>query len=160
MNSVERVKEYEQLAQEAPEVIPESRPPPNWPSEGKVEFKNYCLRYREGELVLKHVNLEVDAQDKIGIVGRTGAGKSTLMQALFRMVEPAEGTIFIDGVDITKIGLKGIVNESQNIRKQIYDVFPIFSKKVKLIFLYRFKISSQYHSSRTYSLHWNNSLQY
>ncbi len=47
MNSVERVKEYENLAQEAPEINPENRPPPNWPTEGKIEFKNYCLRYRE-----------------------------------------------------------------------------------------------------------------
>lgn len=47
MNSVERVQEYENLAQEAPETIAETKPPANWPSEGKVEFKNYCLRYRE-----------------------------------------------------------------------------------------------------------------
>ena len=58
-------------------------------------------------MVLKHIDVRIKGKEKVGIVGRTGAGKSSLMQALFRMVEPAQGTILIDGVDITKIGLHG-----------------------------------------------------
>jgi len=105
MNSVERIKEYETLPQEAPSHIPETKPPEDWPSKGKVEFKNYSLAYREADKVLDSINVTVKAKEKVGIVGRTGAGKSSLMQALFRMVEPLEGSIIIDGIDITKIGL-------------------------------------------------------
>uniref|UniRef100_A0A0N5CDG6 Multidrug resistance-associated protein 1 n=1 Tax=Strongyloides papillosus TaxID=174720 RepID=A0A0N5CDG6_STREA len=78
----------------------------DWPNKGKIIFKNYSTRYRPGlELVVRNINLHIEGGEKIGIVGRTGAGKSSMTLALFRMIEPAEGTIFIDGVDITKIGL-------------------------------------------------------
>eukprot|EP00029_Vermamoeba_vermiformis_P010609 TRINITY_DN5616_c1_g1_i1.p1 TRINITY_DN5616_c1_g1~~TRINITY_DN5616_c1_g1_i1.p1 ORF type:complete len:1339 (+),score=376.87 TRINITY_DN5616_c1_g1_i1:80-4096(+) len=106
MNSVERLKEYEVLPQEAPDIIEENRPPKDWPQFGEIKFNDASLRYRpEGEMVLKQLNLTVQGEEKVGIVGRTGAGKSTLLQALFRIVELAEGSIEIDGIDISKIGL-------------------------------------------------------
>uniref|UniRef100_A0AAF5CVD0 Uncharacterized protein n=1 Tax=Strongyloides stercoralis TaxID=6248 RepID=A0AAF5CVD0_STRER len=78
----------------------------NWPNKGEIIFNNYSTRYRKGlDLVVKNINLSISGGEKIGIVGRTGAGKSSLTLALFRMIEPAEGNIVIDGVDITKIGL-------------------------------------------------------
>jgi len=108
LNSVERIKEYENVAQEAPEVIEENRPPPEWPQEGKIVFKNMNMTYRDGELVLKNINVGINGEEKVGIVGRTGAGKSSLIQAMFRMVELDSGSIEIDGIDISKIGLKDL----------------------------------------------------
>src|SRR5690349_4955890 len=99
MNSVERIKEYEGLAQEKPAVIEENKPPAEWPSHGGVEFTDVYLRYRpDTPLVLNGVSINILPKEKVGIVGRTGAGKSSLMQALFRMVEPESGTILIDGI--------------------------------------------------------------
>ncbi|KAI9464554.1 P-loop containing nucleoside triphosphate hydrolase protein [Lactarius psammicola] len=104
--SVERMLQYIELKPEAPYEVPEAQPEGGWPSEGRVEFRNYSLRYRpELDLVLKNISLMMNPGEKIGICGRTGAGKSSLLLALFRILEPAEGTILIDGVDITKIGL-------------------------------------------------------
>ena len=77
LNSVERIREYDSLEQEAPAVIPENRPPKDWPATGEIVFKDTSLRYRQGELVLKKLNLTVNGEEKVGIVGRTGAGKST-----------------------------------------------------------------------------------
>lgn len=78
MNSVERLKEYEVLPQEAPDIIEENRPPKGWPQFGEIKFNDASLRYRsEGEMVLKSLNLTVQGEEKVGIVGRTGAGKST-----------------------------------------------------------------------------------
>ena len=72
----------------------------------QVEFKNYQTRYREGlDLVLKGVSCQILSGEKVGIVGRTGAGKSSLTLALFRIIEPTEGTIVIDDCDITQMGL-------------------------------------------------------
>jgi ABC-type multidrug transport system fused ATPase/permease subunit len=106
MNSVERVKEYMDIDQEAPAVIPQSRPPPNWPSQGSVEFANYYTRYRPDlEPVLKGISFTVSPGEKVGIVGRAGAGKSSLALALFRGLEAEQGQILIDGIDISKIGL-------------------------------------------------------
>ncbi|KAG0033036.1 hypothetical protein BGZ82_006270 [Podila clonocystis] len=88
--SVERIEEYATLRQEAPAVtgVPV---PSGWPAQGKVVFRNYSARYREGlELVLKNVSFEVQPSEKVGIVGRTGAGKSSLTLALFRMIEAAD----------------------------------------------------------------------
>ncbi|XP_074079822.1 ATP-binding cassette sub-family C member 3 isoform X2 [Macrotis lagotis] len=104
--AVERVREYSETKTEAPWVISDNRPPPDWPQQGEVEFLNYSVRYREGlELVLKNLNLRVKGGEKVGIVGRTGAGKSSMTLCLFRILEAAEGEIHIDGINIASIGL-------------------------------------------------------
>uniref|UniRef100_A0A6I8MXX3 Multidrug resistance-associated protein 1 n=2 Tax=Ornithorhynchus anatinus TaxID=9258 RepID=A0A6I8MXX3_ORNAN len=104
--AVERLKEYSETEKEAPWQIEETAPAPDWPQEGKVEFRDFGLRYREDlDLVLKNINVTIDGGEKVGIVGRTGAGKSSLTLGLFRINESAEGEIIIDGVNIAKIGL-------------------------------------------------------
>ncbi|KZT52688.1 glycoside hydrolase family 43 protein [Calocera cornea HHB12733] len=104
--SIERLEQYASLEPEAPYELPDKTPEPSWPKEGHVQFAHYSTRYRkDGNLVLKDVELDIKPGEKIGIVGRTGAGKSTMTLALYRIIEPVKGTIFIDGVDITKIGL-------------------------------------------------------
>lgn len=83
-----------------------NRPPDNWPQKGVISFKNYSTRYRPGlDLVLQDLTCQIKSSEKIGIVGRTGAGKSSLTLALFRLIEPANGEINIDDQNITKIGL-------------------------------------------------------
>ena len=104
--SVERVLEYANLPSEALEVISKRRPKISWPSQGAVEFNNYSTRYREGlDLVLHDINLKIKAHEKIGVVGRTGAGKSSLTLALFRIIEPVSGNISIDDLNTSSIGL-------------------------------------------------------
>ncbi|KAF9364357.1 Canalicular multispecific organic anion transporter 2 [Mortierella sp. NVP85] len=125
--AVERVHEYSNKRTEAPEVT-RARLPKNWPDYGRIVFKKYSTRYREGlDLVLKKVSFEVKPGEKIGVVGRTGAGKSSLTLALFRIIEAADsywarassqelpvnnarlidgGSIEIDGVDISLLGLQ------------------------------------------------------
>lgn len=109
MNSVERVREYLQVEQEAPEIIENNRPPVTWPEQGSVVFQNYSTRYREDlDLVLRDVSFEIKPGQKVGIVGRTGAGKSSLTLALFRSLEADSGKILIDGIDISTIGLRDL----------------------------------------------------
>ncbi|XP_039496021.1 multidrug resistance-associated protein 1 isoform X7 [Drosophila santomea] len=105
--SVERIKEYGETKQEAPwELEQDKNKPKNWPQEGRVEFQNFQVRYREGlDLVLRGVSFNIQGGEKVGIVGRTGAGKSSLTLALFRIIEAAGGRISIDGVDIASMGL-------------------------------------------------------
>ncbi|EYC38271.1 hypothetical protein Y032_0728g1885 [Ancylostoma ceylanicum] len=104
--AVERIAEYTTSPTEAPWENPEEKPPANWPLHGGVKFLNYSTRYREGlDLVLKGFSADVRGGEKIGIVGRTGAGKSSFALALFRMIEPVSGSIYIDDVDITALGL-------------------------------------------------------
>ncbi|XP_029783715.1 canalicular multispecific organic anion transporter 2 isoform X2 [Suricata suricatta] len=104
--AVERVKEYSKTETEAPWVVEGSRPPTGWPLQGDVEFRNYSVRYRPGlELVLKNLSLRVRGGEKVGIVGRTGAGKSSMTLCLFRILEAAEGEIRIDGLNVADIGL-------------------------------------------------------
>ncbi|XP_014553908.1 hypothetical protein COCVIDRAFT_28966 [Bipolaris victoriae FI3] len=104
--SVERVLEYAALPSEAPEIISKNRPPISWPAQGAVAFNNYSTRYRPGlDLVLKNVNLSIKPKEKIGVVGRTGAGKSSLTLALFRIIEPTEGFVSIDNLNTSTIGL-------------------------------------------------------
>ncbi|PCH42435.1 nucleoside triphosphate hydrolase protein [Wolfiporia cocos MD-104 SS10] len=112
MSSVERVIEYSRkgrIEQEASHEIPDRKPLPEWPSQGAIEFKNVGMRYRAGlPLVLKGLSMSIKGGEKIGVVGRTGAGKSTLMLGLFRIVELSSGCIMIDGIDISTIGLKDL----------------------------------------------------
>lgn len=109
MNSVERIKEYLDVEQEAPAIVEDSRPPENWPSKGSVEFINYTTRYRADlDPVLTNLTFKIGAMEKVGIVGRTGAGKSSLALALFRALEAEEGKILIDDVDIGLIGLRDL----------------------------------------------------
>uniref|UniRef100_A0A8P0T4P1 Multidrug resistance-associated protein 4 n=1 Tax=Canis lupus familiaris TaxID=9615 RepID=A0A8P0T4P1_CANLF len=104
MISVERVMEYTDLEKEAPWEY-QKRPPPTWPQEGTIVFDNVNFTYSlDGPLVLKHLTALIKSREKVGIVGRTGAGKSSLIAALFRLSEP-EGKIWIDRILTTEIGL-------------------------------------------------------
>lgn len=86
--AVERIKEYGEAPQEAAWEIPQKNPTQGWPENGTVEFRNYAVRYRPGlDLVLKGVNFNIKGGEKVGIVGRTGAGKSSLTLSLFRYCE-------------------------------------------------------------------------
>ncbi|KAG4066137.1 hypothetical protein HA402_010339 [Bradysia odoriphaga] len=107
--SVERIKQYSDVEPEAPWDIPSQVLPKDWPEVGKVQFQNYDLRYRKGlNLILRDITFTINSGERVGIVGRTGAGKSTLTLALFRIVEAAGGKIFIDGQDISKLGLHSL----------------------------------------------------
>lgn len=104
--SVERVLEYARLPSEAPDIISKNRPPVSWPAKGAVSFNGYSTRYREGlDLVLKDISLSIKSHEKIGVVGRTGAGKSSLTLALFRIIEPVDGDVTIDDLSTSSIGL-------------------------------------------------------
>ncbi|KAK3020240.1 hypothetical protein RJ639_045476, partial [Escallonia herrerae] len=106
LNSVERVSTYIDLPSEAPAIIESNRPPPGWPSSGLIKFEDVVLRYKPGlPAVLCGLSFSISPCEKVGIVGRTGAGKSSMLNALFRIVEVESGRIFIDGFDITKFGL-------------------------------------------------------
>jgi ABC-type multidrug transport system fused ATPase/permease subunit len=119
---VERVNEYAEIEQEPPHVLRDSQPPPSvsgtvekkifsltlrqWPAHGSISIRNLEMRYSPSQpLVLKKVSFDIPAGSKVGIVGRTGAGKSSIVGSLFRMVEPSGGSITIDGIDISTIGL-------------------------------------------------------
>mmetsp|Transcript_28549 Transcript_28549/g.67042 ORF Transcript_28549/g.67042 Transcript_28549/m.67042 type:complete len:1480 (+) Transcript_28549:1-4440(+) len=107
MSSVERILYYtDNIEPEAPDVIPEKDPEPGtWPLKGEIELSNASMRYRDGPLVLKDLSFTVKGGEKIGVCGRTGSGKSSLMIALFRISEiEKDGSIFVDGVDIGEIG--------------------------------------------------------
>ncbi|XP_030650146.1 ATP-binding cassette sub-family C member 5 [Chanos chanos] len=105
--AVERIDHYIQsLTLEAPARIKNKAPPPDWPQEGEVVFDGTEMRYRENlPLVLKKLSCTIRPKEKVGIVGRTGSGKSSLGVVLFRLVEPCGGSIKIDGINICDIGL-------------------------------------------------------
>ena len=108
MTSVERLHYY---ASSIPKEKSDGDelPSKNWPEKGEIEMSNCKLRYRDGlPLVLKGVDLKIKSGEKIGVVGRTGAGKSSLVIAFLRIVELVEGFIKIDGVDLSKLKLKDI----------------------------------------------------
>ncbi|KAE8665478.1 ABC transporter C family member 4 [Hibiscus syriacus] len=106
MVSVERIKQFSRIQPEAAWHIQDRLPPPNWPAHGNVELKDLQVRYRPSTpLVLKGITLSINGGEKIGVVGRTGSGKSTLIQVFFRLVEPTGGKIIIDGIDICMLGL-------------------------------------------------------
>ncbi|KAH6588650.1 hypothetical protein BASA50_010612 [Batrachochytrium salamandrivorans] len=109
MNAVERVEHYaHDIAVEAAEVT-DIRPPPGWPRTGAIEFKDVSMKYAPDlPLVLHNVSFLLNDKEKIGVVGRTGSGKSSLIQVLFRMVEPHCGSIVIDGMKSGDLGLKDL----------------------------------------------------
>jgi ATP-binding cassette subfamily C (CFTR/MRP) protein 1 len=105
MNATERINHYgTKLEQEAPLKL--NPVPANWPEHGKIDFDNVQMRYREElPLVLSGLDMNVKGGERIGIVGRTGAGKSSIMSTIFRLTELSGGEIKIDGIDISTVGL-------------------------------------------------------
>uniref|UniRef100_A0A2K6H0T0 ATP-binding cassette sub-family C member 6 n=1 Tax=Propithecus coquereli TaxID=379532 RepID=A0A2K6H0T0_PROCO len=104
--SVERMRDYARTPKEAPWRLPTCAARPPWPRGGQIEFRGFGLRYRpELPLAIRDVSFEIPAGEKVGIVGRTGAGKSSLAGGLLRLQEAAEGGIWIDGVPIANVGL-------------------------------------------------------
>ena len=106
--SLESCEAYTHIVQEAPltRKIDKILKEKNFPQTGKVQFDNFSVKYRpDTKIVLKNLTFTINSGEKIGIVGRTGSGKSTLCLCLFRILEPTFGRILIDDVDITKIGL-------------------------------------------------------
>ncbi|KAM3864489.1 multidrug resistance-associated protein 1 [Diretmus argenteus] len=104
--AVERVQEYSDTEKEAEWRKEPSNLPPGWPTHGDIEIRGLGLRYREDQdLAIRNITVTIQGGEKVGIVGRTGAGKSSLTLGLFRIIEAAEGQIFIDGVDIAQLGL-------------------------------------------------------
>ncbi|XP_010051984.2 ABC transporter C family member 12 [Eucalyptus grandis] len=109
LNAVERVSEYIELPSEAPVIIESNRPPPGWPSSGLIKFEDVVLRYRpELPPILHGLSFSTAPCEKLGIVGRTGAGKSSMINALFRIVELENGRILIDRCNTSKIGLEDL----------------------------------------------------
>ena len=106
MTSVERIEEMRHIPPEAElEAAPPYKPRSSWPDQGQITFLNVNLKYDPDKPpVLRNLNFKIEPKEKVGIVGRTGAGKTSIMTALFRMTEP-EGHIIIDEVDIGNIGL-------------------------------------------------------
>ncbi|KAL3460707.1 P-loop containing nucleoside triphosphate hydrolase protein [Aspergillus heterothallicus] len=108
IGSIQRVKSFTETVQ-SEDLPAECDPvPPNWPSEGGIEFRSLFAEYRASEPVLRDINLSVKAGEKVGICGRTGSGKTSLIMSLFRMLELQNGTITIDGIDITRLPRQGI----------------------------------------------------
>lgn len=112
MNSVERVLYYtNNIEPEAPADVPEKDPAVGtWPTNGQIEIKNASMRYRDGPLVLKDISLTIKGGEKVGVVGRTGSGKSSLMVLLFRIseLENDGGSVVIDGVNVGEIGTSAL----------------------------------------------------
>jgi len=99
-------KKVSRMPCEAAAIVEDNRPPENWPSQGNLFFKHVYMKYRPDlDYVLRDIDCEIKAKEKIGVVGRTGAGKSSLMSALFRLIELAQGSVILDGIDISLIGL-------------------------------------------------------
>ncbi|KAM8869402.1 multidrug resistance-associated protein 1-like isoform 3-T3 [Spinachia spinachia] len=104
--SVERVKEYDSTEKEEAWALEGTKLPTDWPETGNLQFEDYGLRYRKDlDLALHSICINIQAREKVGIVGRTGAGKSSLALGIFRILEAANGQIFIDGINIAEIGL-------------------------------------------------------
>jgi ATP-binding cassette subfamily C (CFTR/MRP) protein 10 len=105
MISVERIAEYVGIAQE--ELKGSESPPRNWPTEGKIEFVHVTLRYKpELPPALNDVSFLIAPAMQVGIIGRTGAGKSSILNALFRLVPICNGRILVDGIDVAKVAIR------------------------------------------------------
>jgi len=133
LTSVERILHYaKNTPQEgvlfdestSQQIIPKKSVQEDWPAYGTIHFANVCCRYRDDlPFVLNNFELQINAQEKIGICGRTGAGKSSLITCLFRLIELSEGTIFIDGEDIAKLDLS-LLRSRLSIIPQLPLLFP------------------------------------
>lgn len=160
--AVERIKEYGETPEEAAWEVENQRVSDEWPERGEIQFDNFRVRYREGlELVLKGLTFHVYGGEKVlnsdensamnphflkytlpallinfkvGIVGRTGAGKSSLTLSLFRIIESAGGSISIDGIDISTLGL-------HTLRSRITIIPQVFRLKVNRLFFKFFNLS-------------------
>ncbi|KAJ3211412.1 hypothetical protein HK099_008008 [Clydaea vesicula] len=121
--SVERLKQYTKLkpeGQEEDDKLIES----SWPKSGEIVFDDYSVKYRDdSELVLQNLSFRISPGEKIGIIGRTGAGKSSITNALFRIIESASGKILVDNIDISKIPLKELRSRMTIIPQDPY-IFP------------------------------------
>ncbi|KAL5067207.1 hypothetical protein RYX36_018094, partial [Vicia faba] len=107
--SVERIKQFIHIPVEPPAIVDNNRPPSSWPSKGRIDLQGLEIRYRpNASLVLKGITCTFKEGSRVGVVGRTGSGKSTLISALFRLVEPSRGDILIDGMNICSMGLKDL----------------------------------------------------
>lgn len=107
--SVERIKQFIHIPAEPPAIVEDNRPPLSWPFKGRIDLQSLDIRYRpNAPLVLKRITCTFKEGSRVGVVGRTGSGKSTLISALFRLVEPSGGDILIDGINICSIGLKDL----------------------------------------------------
>ncbi|CAI8612535.1 unnamed protein product [Vicia faba] len=107
--SVERIKQFIHIPVEPPAIVDNNRPPSSWPSKGKIDLQGLEIKYRpNAPLVLKGITCTFKEGSRVGVVGRTGSGKSTLISALFRLVEPSRGDILIDGLNICSMGLKDL----------------------------------------------------
>ncbi|CAO3612252.1 unnamed protein product [Mucor hiemalis] len=112
LNSVERVQEYLELDQEPSYSSDGYRPPAAWPTTASIEVKDLVIRYApELDPVLHGISFSTKAHEKIGIVGRTGSGKSTMALSFFRFLEASSGSIYIDGIDISKLGTQDLRNQ-------------------------------------------------
>jgi len=127
ITSIERIKEYCNTPHEAEWSIEANKPEKEWPNKGHIQFKNYSLKYREDlDCVLNDLNIDIKPGEKIGIVGRTGAGKSSLTLGLFRMIEHHVGEIIIDNVNIHSIGLHDL-RQKITIIPQVFSYFVLIS---------------------------------
>ena len=107
MTKMERSLSYTKIISERPQTLDSDLNLRNWPSKGEILFENFNVKYRnDTEMVLKDINFHLKPGEHLGVVGRTGSGKSTISLCLFRILEAFSGKIFIDGVDISKVGLK------------------------------------------------------
>ncbi|WEW56917.1 hypothetical protein PRK78_002374 [Emydomyces testavorans] len=103
IGAIARIKVFNETMVPEDKESENNMPPTNWPGEGGIEFQNVSAEYRPGEPVLKGVSLKINPGEKIGICGRTGSGKSSMVLSIFRMIELSGGTITIDGVDLSTI---------------------------------------------------------
>ena len=106
MTKMERSLSYTNIISERAQSLTSDLSLANWPSKGEILFENFCVKYRnDTEMVLKNINFHLKPGEHLGVVGRTGSGKSTISLCLFRILEAFSGKIYIDGVDISKVGL-------------------------------------------------------
>ncbi|CAG8495816.1 30_t:CDS:2 [Acaulospora morrowiae] len=109
LGSVERIQEYIDMPQELTGAIASAHPPAAWPTRGDIEVSDLVVRYGQNDQpVLRDISFTVHDEERIGIVGRTGSGKTTLANSFFRLTEATEGRIVIDGIDISNIGLEDL----------------------------------------------------